>query len=167
MSITPIVGEGAFTQDIKTLVNNGLGDVPLCSASTSIVSSTTLTDVTGMTTNLSIGTYTFSAALYTTANASAGLKVGFNYSSGLTLSAIQAVGYGFTASSTVSPNVVSSTTAQTAIISSTSAVTLALIEGTLTVSAPGTLSIQAAQNASSASSTVVSSLSKAFFRKIA
>lgn len=167
MTITTIKDVGAFTDNSLTLVNNGLGDVLIPSTTINVVSSATLADITGMTTNLTNGTYVVDITLAGTSGASGGWKVGFNYTNGLTMSAVDVTGYAQTASSVVFPNRVSSTTAQTAIISSTSAVVAGNISGVLTVSAPGTLAVQFAQNASNATSSTIYPGSVGYIRKVA
>lgn len=166
MSTTPVTDEGAFTFNTKAIVNAGIGDCVTPTTTFNVVSSTTLTDITGMTTTLGVGTYVIDAQFSGTANAAGGWKIGLNYTNGLTLSAADLTGVAFTASSTVFPNRMSSTTAQTAIISSTSAVTAGQIFGIVTVSAPGTMAFQFAQNASNAASSTIYAGSVAYIRKL-
>lgn len=167
MSTTPVRDVGAFTDAAKIIVNNGLGDAIYPTAQLDVVSSTTLTNITGMSTQLTSGVYSINSKFAGTAGASGGWKIGFNYSNGLTLNSIDVTGFAFTASSTVFPNRVSSTTAGTAIISSTSAVTSGSIYGIINVATAGQLDIQFAQNASNSTSSTIYGGSIAYIRKIA
>lgn len=115
---------------------------------------TTYADITGLTVNLTPGTYKFKAVLPSTvASGTGGIKYAFNYTNGLTLSALQSAAEGFTASAVAVQNS-TSTTAQADLFTQAAVVIKVVIEGTVIVSTGGTLTVQMAQNTSNASNTV-------------
>jgi hypothetical protein len=121
-----------------------------------VTSNNTLANVTGLSVSLIAGrTYSLRAILYVTSNASGGAKVAVSGTA--TATAIRYRAKTFT-STTLSTHD-QATTLGTAVGASTSAVTAIEIDGTITVNAAGTLTIQFAQNASfgTASSVLVGS----------
>jgi hypothetical protein len=119
-------------------------------------SDTTLANITGLSVNVAAGrTYTFRAVLYTTSNVAGGVKVAIGGTATATTIVYEA--------RTIDAGLItqSRATALGSAVGAVTAVTAAqiIIEGTITVNAAGTLTIQFAQNASngSASSVLVGS----------
>lgn len=111
-------------------------------------------NVTGLSVNAGPGTYRFKAILPSTvASGTGGIKYAFNYTAGMTVSAIEATAKGFTASA-VAVQHTTTTTTQTDLFTQAAIVILTEIEGTITITAAGTVSVQMAQNTSNASNTV-------------
>jgi hypothetical protein len=113
-----------------------------------ITSNATLANLTGLSVNVAAGmTYSFSAYLYTTSNASGGIKIAIGGTATATAITYDAL---ITDSGTTTQ-----AARQTALggAAGVTAVTAALcrIYGTITVNAAGTLTVQGAQNASNAS----------------
>lgn len=147
--------EGSFDYTNRTTLNNNLADVSVSTAALTANASTDLANVTGLVTDtLPVGTYRFYIHLATSAGASGGLKVGLKFGTASMLTSIQSTSRNFTASAVV---VTQSTTATDAasLVATTSAVINSVIEGTLVVGTAGTLQVQAAQNASNGTDTIV------------
>lgn len=113
---------------------------------------TTLADITGLSvTVLAARTYTFTATLYVTAAAAGGAKVAVAGTATAT-----AIRYGATTYTAATVNAQAQATALgTAVGASTTAVDKIVMDGTITVNAGGTLTLQFAQNASSGTSSVL------------
>lgn len=119
----------------------------------SVASSTTFVDVTGLSDFVEAGgVYTFKAVLPVTVNATPGSKVAIGGTS--TWTSINATAVYYTASAVA---VSSSTTATpgTAIGGAAAAHTLIVIEGTVVVANPGTLTVMFAQQVSNATASQV------------
>lgn len=147
--------EGAFPQDSRDTVNRNFSDVSLCATQLDATANTTLADIPGMVTDtLRAGTYRFAISLAGTAGASGGLKVALKQNNGLTLSSIEATAKGFAAAA-VAVQHTTTTTDATSLLASTSAVIKTEIDGTFVMATDGTLQLQAAQNASNATTSSV------------
>lgn len=150
--------EGALDSGTRKIINDNMDDVSYSTAQLSVASSTTLADVTGLTTQVGElvagARYRFYIHLIGTANAAGGIKVALKQNNGLTLTSINSSAQGFTASA-VAVQTVTSTTDAASLLASTSAVIKTVIQGTFVVATAGTLQVQAAQNASNASATTV------------
>lgn len=167
MTANIVKTEGAFDATARKAVNSAVGDVSLCTTAFSLSASTTLTDVTGMTTDvLQPGTYDFEIRLTTTAGASGGVKAALKQSTASMLSSLAATAEGLTASA-IAVTQTTSTTDAASLIAATTAYIRVRIEGVLVVSKAGTLKLQVAQNASDATATTVAVNSFMTFRKIA
>lgn len=120
-------------------------------------SSTTLSDVTGLTATLRAGrTYKFRAVLYTTSDVAAGVK--FAIAGTCTATAIRYEARVFNGAA------LSAQTRAAALATAVGGVTavtaaMCIIEGIITVNAAGTLTVQFAQNASNAAASSVLTLS--------
>lgn len=129
------------------------------SSQANIISSTTLTNVTGLSQVLKSGTYRFHCGLPGTADATGGVKYAFTYS-GMTLTSIDATGKAFTASA-VAVQHTTTTASQTALLASTTATIYSEIDGVLTVSGTGlaatgaTIQLQFTQNVNTGATTSV------------
>lgn len=152
-----VVTAGTFDDSVRRIVDRNFPDVSLCTAALTKNADTTLADITGMTTDvisLAPGTYRFSVFLATTAGASGGLKVAFKYNNGLTLTSIEATSKAFTASAVAVAHT-TTTTDQTSLIANTAAVIKGEIDGTMVIATAGSIQLQAAQNASNGTDTVI------------
>lgn len=140
--------DGAVTLSTRTRINNNIADVGLVTSQIDYASTTTLADVSGMSTSqLNVGTYRFTVDLDTVATTNGGLKVAFKQNNGLTLSALSCRAVSFTASGLTSSRVTSTTDAASLYAASTATVRLVLT-GYFIVATEGTITFQAAQNAS-------------------
>lgn len=158
--------EGAFTSDTRNTINQNLPDVSLSTAVLTANASTTLADVAGLVTDTLVpGTYRFYVHLIGTAGASGGLKVAMKQNNGLTLTSINSSAQGFTASA-VAVQTVTSTTDAASLLASTSAIIKTVIEGVVVVATSGTIQLQAAQNASNGTDTVIAIGSMMTFTRI-
>lgn len=158
MAKNSITQEGTFSADVRNRLNDNLRDVSVASATFSATSSdtgTTLTTVTGLTSDtLAAGQYTFRADLGVVSTANSGLKLALKQGTSSMISVIEYHVKAYGASS-IAASRGTTTTDATAILASTAAYNQVIIEGSFTVQYPGTLSVQAAQNASHADTTSV------------
>lgn len=128
-----------------------------------ITSSATLANVPGLSLNVlginndntTFATYVFRAVLAVTSNGSGGIKVAIGGTATATSVTYTAWSYG----GTVLEAVNTATSLGTAVGGSTTAVTNVIIEGSIVTATPGTLTVEAAQNASFATPTTVNLLS--------
>lgn len=126
-----------------------------CTAALTATSNTTLASVTGLSAiPLTAGaTYTIKGMLTGSAAAAGGIKAALVGSNGLTLTSMNLTGFNFNGATI---NTVANVTAMSADFSnSAAAYTNLSFEGSFVVNAAGTLLVQAAQNTSNATSTVV------------
>lgn len=143
--------EGAFSHDMKDIVNHNFSDVSFCTTELDVTSSTTLTNIPGLVTDvLDIGTYKFSIKLPTVCTANNGSKFAFKQSVASMLSAAQYNAIAYTASG-LAVSKGTTTTDQTLLLDNASAVVIyAEITGVVTVAVAGTLQLQAAEHSSHA-----------------
>lgn len=120
---------------------------------TTVTSSTTLTNASGFSMLLGKGVYLVQGCLSLTAGASGGAKLALNTSDQLAISNMQIATKLYTGT-TLSASA-SQTALGTSVVGATAAVTDATLDGTLTVTTPGTVTLQVAQNASNATSTTL------------
>lgn len=126
---------------------------------------TTLAAVTGLSVTLVAGkTYILDGWLSTTAGASGGLKVALVASGGLTITSGRYGAVALNGTTTVANTTV--TALGSNIVANTAVVTDVEIGGTIVVNAGGTLTVQAAQNASNATTTSVFANSHLMARRI-
>ncbi len=122
-----------------------------CTTQLDKTSNTTLANIVGMSVNLGAGRkYGFHAKLFTTSTANGGLKVGLGGTATATSIIAEAKAW-----TTTTPNISAQVTALGAVAGATVATDSAEIWGEIVVNAAGTLTIQAAQNASHADTTSV------------
>lgn len=161
-----IADNGATTGDIFVARDNGTAAVTIAdggdlieqcytrvASDFSVTSSTTLTNITGLTYNVQAGaTYQLRALLFTTSNSAGGVKAAI----GGTATATSIVYEGFTYNATTLSAQTRASALATAVGAVTSVTAASIeIEGTITVNASGTLTVQFAQNASSGSASTV------------
>lgn len=147
--------EGALTFDIRKIINDNIRDISRCSTQFSQASSTTLANVTGLTSDiLQPGIYDVDINLITTANASGGVKAALKWSTASMITATALSVTGLSAAAVAATTFTTSTDAAS-IIAATTAYVNVKIKGTITVALAGTLTLQAAQNASNAAATTV------------
>lgn len=155
MSKNEVKYEGAFTSDTRKTINDNLRDVAVSTANLTANANTTLANVTGLVTGtLKPGTYTYRVNLSTSAGASGGLKVAFKQSVASMLTSLEGSSLAKAAAAVVVTRTSSATDAAS-LIASTSAVISAELTGTFVVAAEGTIQVQAAQNASNGTDTIV------------
>lgn len=158
MAKNSVTKEGALTADTRKVINDNLVDFSQCTTEFDVDSGTTgdtLTNVVGMVTDvLEPGTYEVEIDLTLTSTANSGLKVGLKFGTASMLTSIDVTSCAFTASGV---GVARATTATDAasIQASTAAIIKCIITGRLVVALPGTLQLQAAQNAAHADNTTI------------
>lgn len=123
-----------------------------CTTQTNYTASTTLANVTGMSVNvLAAGVYGFRAYIAGTATANGGLKLAISGTATAT-----SISYTGTHKNNATTNAsTTTTTLGDAVGAATAVFTDGFIEGTIVVNAAGTLTVQAAQNASHADTSSV------------
>jgi hypothetical protein len=157
MTQQTITNEGAFDYNIRTKINSNFtevynrGIVARQTADVTATSSTTLANLTGLVQTVEVGTYKFKISLQALSTGNGGTKVGLKYTTAA-LTSIQAEAKAFTASA-VAVTRFTTTTDQASIIAATVANICLEIEGTMVVSAAGTVQVQGAQNASHSDTT--------------
>ena len=142
--------QGCTTQMIADLAaQSAQGNTAVTTSASSVITSTTLKNVTGLSVNVLAGQ--IYAYLAISANASNGVKVALGGTAGLSSVNYTAQNYNTT---TLNANS-NTTTAGAAVGGATAASTLVLLEGAVSVATGGTLTVQFAQNASTAIATQV------------
>lgn len=152
-----VAASGGIASDLIT------GGDQQATATLTATSSTTFASVAGLTQNVTgTGVYNFRMHLVGTAGASGGLKVAFAGTATATAFNSTCWNYNGTTINAVTnvTSLASSLTAQTAVY------TDLVCEGSITVNAGGTLIVQAAQNASNATSTTVLTGSQMAVRRV-
>lgn len=148
---------GTETLTNKTLtaptINNAINGLSKrATAQTDVTSSTTLTNITGLSVPLTAGAaYAIHVYLPGTSNASYGVKFALGTSDTLTATSYSASARVMNSTSLVTDATI--TTFGSAIVASTSAFTYLIMDATLVVNAAGTLTAQIAQNVSGATAT--------------
>lgn len=166
MTANTVKNEGALSNDVRNAINFGIGDYSICTTAFSTATNTTLANVEGLVTEVLVpGTYDFEINLITTAGASGGVKAGLKQSTANMLSSISATVQGFTASA-IATTTFTSTTDAASIIAATTAYVSVQVKGVVVVALPGTLQVQAAQNASDATATTVAVRSSMVFKRV-
>lgn len=146
-SVPIVTGEGGLS--IAKLVGVL---TPVVAVEADFVSTVTLANVTGMTVQLNAGiTYAFRATLPISSGSGGGVKFAFNTTDTLSFTSINLTGKFYTAAGVAVSNTTSTTLGVA--VGSTATVILAELAGSLVVNTAGTLVLQAAQNASSATTT--------------
>ena len=116
--------------------------------------STALASIPGMSATLLSGVYKFNCVIPSAGAAGGGAQYAFSYSSAMTVQSLTAAAVMFTAAG-LSATVVTSTTGQAALASQAIAVVETNIEGYLSTSTGGVVTLQFAQSTSSASTSTV------------
>jgi|GEM_PF-6154318 len=145
------VSTGRVTTGSANAVNVRPGNAVRATADLTATTNVTLANITGLSMNLEAGRkYVIRAKLFTTSTANGGLKVGFGGTATATSMIAEAKSY-----TTTTLNGSAQVTALGAILGATVATDSAEIWAEIIVNAAGTLTIQAAQNASHADTTTV------------
>ena len=155
MALNKVIGVGVLTDDTKKIINDNFRDISRCSTQFTQSSSTTLNNVTGLTSGtLQPGIYEVDINLITTAGASGGVKVALKWgtASMITNTALAVVAFSAAA---VATSTFTTSTDAASIAAATTAYTNVTVKGTITVALAGTLTLQAAQNASNGTATTV------------
>lgn len=159
MTQETLVNEGAFDQTLRDQVNAnftelyGESQASIVTAALTKNANVTLGTITGLSATLEAGeTYVVKLALPCTAGASGGIKVALATSDTLTLTSSNIGAKVMTASALA---VASTTSGLDTAVGATSAAVLVEVNAVLVVNAAGTLIVQAAQNASNGTDTVV------------
>lgn len=151
MSVNRILNEGAFTRDIRKVINDNLSDWSICTTQLDVTSSTTLTNVTGMVSDtLQPGTYAFQLNIPTVCTANNGSKFALKWGTASMITSIEYEAKAYTASAVA---VTRGTTAtdQTLLCDNTAAVVIFVqITGVMVIGTAGTLQFQAAEHTSHA-----------------
>ncbi len=139
---------------LRKATTNNIGGVQAarCTAQVDFTSNTTLTNITGLSVNvLAAGVYAFRAYIVGTATANGGAK----FAIGGTATATS-ISYTAAHNNNATTNARTTvTTLGSAAGAATAVFTAGMIEGTIVVNAAGTLTVQAAQNASHADTTSI------------
>lgn len=169
MSVNSLNGghEGCFDKSTRDIVNHNFSDVSLCTTELDVTSSTTLTNVTGMTTGtLDPGTYKFEIELNTVCTANNGSKFAFKQGTASMITSINYTSRAFTASA-VAVTKGSTATDQALLLDNAAAVVIAAnITGVVVIGIAGTLQLQAAEHTSHADTFSVFVNSKMQFERI-
>lgn len=155
MAKNRVINAGALTDDTRKIINDNFQDISRCSTQFTISSSTTLGNVTGLTSDtLQPGIYHVDINLITTAGASGGFKAALKWgtASMITNTALSVVA---TSASAVASTTFTTSTDAASLVAATSQYVNVRITGTITVALAGTLTLQAAQNASNGTATTV------------
>jgi hypothetical protein len=146
---TNIVGDTAVqTLTNKTMSGAIASDTKRCSAQVDRVSSTTLTNITGLTgfSLVAAATYAYDIDLQVVCTANSGINVAFKYTT-LTLTSIQSANTAVVAAGLAYARTTTATD-QFLLIDSAAVVLNVRLTGTMVVNAAGTLDVQIAQKAS-------------------
>lgn len=145
---SPTINTGTLSAPIYST------DMNVCTTQNSTTSSVALTNIVGMVQTVVTGSYLVDIVLQMTSGASGGAKIAFNFTTA-TLSSTNTVSAAY--ATTVAPVLLfnTTTTNATSLIAYTGVTTLATIQGNMIFSAGGTAQLQAAQNASNGTATVV------------
>lgn len=143
---------GSETLSGKTLTDPIVTNVTRCTAQLDKTDAT-LTNITGLSQTVAVGTYRFRYVLPTTCGGTGGTKTAFKYTTTV-VSAINYISYGYTASA-VAVALGTTTTDQATHIASNTAAVSVIVEGTMTVSTGGTIALQFAENSANSTSSVL------------
>lgn len=155
MALNRVKTEGAFTADVRKIVNDNFSDVSRCTTQFSLASSTTLGDVVGLVTDvLQPGVYEVDMNLITTANAAGGVKLAFSWGTASMITSTALSVQANSAAATANTTFTTSTNGAS-ILAGTAAYVNVRIKGTIVVALAGTIQLQAAQNASNGTATTV------------
>jgi hypothetical protein len=145
----------------------GTGNTKFCTTQTDATSSTTLANITGLTSFavVAAGVYKFDINLSGTSGGSGGLKIAFKLTT-TTLTDLEACATGFTASAVACQHTTTATD-QASLFAQTAAVIGVRIFGRITVNAAGTMAVQMAQNASDGTASSIYVGSSATFSRVA
>lgn len=147
--------EGTFGADNRKVINDNIPDASRVTTAFSQSSSTTLNNVVGLLTDtLQPGVYDVDINLITTAGASGGVKIALKWGTASMITATSLAVQANSAAATANTTFTTSSDAAS-ILAGTAAYVNVRVRGTITVALPGTLQLQAAQNASDATATTV------------
>lgn len=143
---------GTETLSGKTLTDPIITNVTRCSAQLDKTDAT-LTNITGLSQTVAIGTYRFRYFLTTTCGGTGGTKTAFKYTTAVA-SAINYTSMGMTATALAVATGTTTTDQATHIASNTAAIAI-IVEGTATFSTGGTVALQFAENSANSTSSVL------------
>lgn len=150
MAKNNVLYEGAFTKDIRKVINDNFTDNAICTTQFDAVTGTTgvtLTNVVGMTSGiLQPGTYKFRLHIPCVATANTGITMALKWGTASMITAAQYTAKAFTASGVVVTKGTTATDATPLLDSAAGVVIHADITGILVVALAGTLTFQAAQH---------------------
>lgn len=158
MPINKLSTEGAFTRDMRKIVNDNFADSSTCTTEFVAVTGTTgttLTNVVGMVSGiLQPGLYDVDINLMVAATTNSGFKAALKWgtASMITPTALSVVA---TSASAVASTIFTTSTDASAFVGATSAYVNVRIRGSITIGIAGTIQLQAAQNAAHADETKV------------
>lgn len=158
MAQNKLITEGAFTSDMRKIVNDNFSDDSRCTTEFVAVTGTTgttLTNVVGMVSGiLQPGVYDVDINLMVDATTNSGFKAALKWgtASMITPTILSVVA---TSASAVASTLFSTSTDASAFVGATSAYVNVRIRGNITIGLAGTIQLQAAQNAAHADETKV------------
>ena len=153
-----VKGEGVLDATTRRIMNDNIRDISRCSTqflADSGGTGTTLTNVTGLTSGvLQPGIYDVDINLIVTGTTNSGVKAALKWgtASMITNTALSVEGK---SASAIAATTFTTSTDASAFIGATSAYVNVRVRGTITVALAGTITLQAAQNASHADDTTV------------
>ena len=147
--------EGQLTADTRKIINDNIRDISQCTTAFSLATSTTLTNVVGMTSGtLQPGDYDVDVNLIMTSGASGGVKAALSWGTAAMITATALTVEGKTASALAVTTFTTSTDASP-FIGATTAYINVRVKGRITIALAGTITMQVAQNASDGTATTV------------
>lgn len=155
MALNRVTQEGTLAADTRKIINDNFRDISQCTTAFSLATSTTLTNVVGMTSGtLQPGDYEVDVNLIMTSGASGGVKAALKWGTASMITATALTVEGKTASALAVTTFTTSTDAS-AFISATTAYINVRVKGRVTIALAGTITMQVAQNASDGTATTV------------
>lgn len=143
--------EGAFTRDIRKIIDDNIADVSYCTTELDVTSSTTLTNVVGMLTDtLQPGTYRFKINLPTVCTVNNGSKFALKWGTASMITSAEYEAKAFTASAVAVTRGTTATDATLLCDNASAVVILVEISGIIVIGIAGTLQLQAAEHTSHA-----------------
>ncbi len=155
MAQNKVTNEGSFDYPTRKIINDNFRDISQCTTAFTIDTSTTLTNVVGMTSGtLQPGNYEVDINLIMTSGASGGVKAALKWGTASMITATALTVVGSTASALAVTTFTTSTDAS-AFIGATTAYINVRVKGRITIALAGTITMQVAQNASDGTATTV------------
>lgn len=158
MAKNRVIGEGTLAADTRKILNDNIRDISRCSTQFLVDSGstgTTLTNVTGLTSDtLQPGIYDVDINIICTATTNSGLKAALKWGTASMITHTNLAVVATSASAVASTTFTTSTDAS-AFIGATSAYVNVRVKGSITIALAGTITLQAAQNASHGDDTTV------------
>lgn len=147
----PAGHEGAFNYGTRKKINDNFSDVSICTTELDVTSSTTLTNVTGMVTDvLQPGTYIFDIRIPTVCTANNGSKFALKWGTASMITSQEYQARAYTASGVAVTRGTTATDATLLCDNASAVVIFVHITGTCVIGTAGTLQLQAAEHTSHA-----------------